>query len=255
MELSIRGPALAVDIINVDIASEFVESEIGSNTSLRHASSISVEVLLAFIGLESSIGGIIIESVPVGHLSIGDSAVYTPVGASIAHHESLQVQLNSGGRSLLVVLINLPGSIGHINPSITFPRNVEVVGLEFWEESCEEVEDGIEVVYRRGDVIEDALTPFDVASGISHSAWTLNIEHVVLLVPRVLVVMEGGLSVFNGVGTVLLSEPQHGGASWPSVEPDYNGISRRIRLRLSEHIVEFLSGGGASTEVARGEVE
>jgi hypothetical protein len=42
---------------------------------------------------DGGIESIIIESVPVTHFNVSGSGIEVPVGASIAHHESLEVGL------------------------------------------------------------------------------------------------------------------------------------------------------------------
>ena len=59
---------------------------------------------------------------------------------------------------------------------------------------------------------------------IPNTRWLLNIEHIGLIVPGVLVGGVSGLAVEEDVGAGLLEEAEHGGAAGASIEPDDGGV-------------------------------
>lgn len=84
---------------------------------------------------------------PISHFNVGGGCVDVPVGASISDHESFKVGFEVRSLSGFIVGVDLVNDVGHVNAGVRLSRDIEVVSLELWEESLEEIQDSIQVVH------------------------------------------------------------------------------------------------------------
>jgi hypothetical protein len=134
----------AIDIIDVDIGGQVEEPHHCSGASGCHIVCKVGVLIFALILLDGVVEISVVEAVPVGHFNVGGSGIHIPVGDSIAHHKSLQVEGESTSLVLLylVISVDLVNHIWHIYASVRFSRNIEFVGLELREFILEKVEQG-----------------------------------------------------------------------------------------------------------------
>lgn len=253
VELRIRSKAVAgsEDIIDVDLAHKTVEFvQVASTFSSNVGSIRSREIALC--GLNLIVEGGVVERVPVAHVDEGRGGIELPVSYTIADSEALEVGLENLVVFTMgsVMLIDVVGHVGHVNSSIRFSREPEVVLLELRVLFIESQDHG-QVILAGGFVIES--TVFDSsAGGVSDSSRLVDPEHVHLFVPRlgVFVPCSFLVSRFDVEGTVFLSETKHGRASWTTIGPDHDWRVSRVSLSLSKHIVDIF-GSTREVDVAR----
>ena len=111
------APAHSKDVVDVDFLddgfklAEQVHAYVADTDHVGHVP-VAIERLKLFMHLLTH------ERVPIGRLKLGRRAVKLPVGDAVAHRETLQVWFEIILISLLVMLDDVVGQIGHIHSGI-----------------------------------------------------------------------------------------------------------------------------------------
>jgi len=90
----------------------------------------------------------------------------------------------------LVVVVegDLPGQVWNVDAGVGLTSNIEIIGLEV-RESFEPGEEHLQIVLGAAQVGVGAVLwrGLVVASGIANSSWLLDVEHVGLVIPCIIV--------------------------------------------------------------------
>eukprot|EP00355_Strombidium_rassoulzadegani_P002880 CAMPEP_0168613268 /NCGR_PEP_ID=MMETSP0449_2-20121227/3361_1 /TAXON_ID=1082188 /ORGANISM="Strombidium rassoulzadegani, Strain ras09" /LENGTH=487 /DNA_ID=CAMNT_0008653891 /DNA_START=43 /DNA_END=1506 /DNA_ORIENTATION=+ len=241
---------VAVEVVDVEAVDEGVHLVHEAVAVVAARAGLDVVVVVVAAGVVELLvegGGDELEVVErVGEAGLG---VEVPVGGAVADHEALEVVAGERGVQLLleVVLVDLPGQVGHVEAGVALPRQVDLVREQVGELLEEELE-GLEVVHGGGEVVV-ALVGVGLAHGVAHAGGRLEVNHVGLGVPGEGVLLELGLEVVDDPGPVLLHEAEHGGAAGAAIEPEDEGVGGGRVLGLDQEVVEGLAV--AHVQVAR----
>ena len=131
-----------------------------------------------------------------------------PVSSTVSDDEPLQVVSLSllVHAHQLVVLVDLPGEVRHIDSSITLTRDVQGV-VEELGEATEEVLHGSEGILGLSHVVVDPVLGVDT-DGVADTGGALDVEDVSTLVPGLWVRLDVVFTIINDEGAVLLEEGQ-----------------------------------------------
>jgi hypothetical protein len=247
LRVGLGSVANTKDVVNVDIGGKGTELIVEALADVGgvHGLATVVTVVLGHLVVESSV----VKGVPVSHFDVGGSAIELVVGNTIADHETLEVGLEdiSGLSICSVVLVNVVGEIGNVDSGVGLTRDVELVLAELGE-FVKEGKDSGQVV-SSGLIVGVVIALLEtLALGEADSSGGLNVEHVGLLVPGVIVNSPEVGATVNLVGTVFLGEAEHGRAAGTTIEPNDDGVGGGFVLGLDEHVMEGL--GSVNVEVA-----
>lgn len=156
------------------------------------------------------------------------------MGAGVADHDPGQVNFEQVA-VVLVVVVDLLGQGGHVNPRVALAREVHLV-LPHHRELAVELQNRLQVVLR------SALVTVLVASDREpNRAGALDKQQVGLLVPAVRVQHRRGGVLGEDEGAQLGGHSQQGRAPRPSVVPDDDGVGVRVVLGGEEDVVVVLA--------------
>jgi len=225
VELGVGSEAVtdSEDVVDVDFASKAVEFvKVASALSSDVGAVGTGEVTVSGLNLIMESG--VVKRVPVAHVDEGGGSIELPVGDSVSDSKALEEGLEDGVVLTVggVVLVDVVGHVGHVDSSVRFTGQPEVVLLEFGVLLVEGQDDG-EVIFTGGLIIESAVLDTS-ASRVTDSSGLIDPEHVHLLVPGLGVLVPRSLHVsrVDIERSVLLSESQHGGASGTTISPDHD---------------------------------
>jgi hypothetical protein len=170
--------------------------------------------------------------------------VQVPVGSSISNDVTLEGNDALRVRELFleVELINLPWEVGHIDAGIALTRDVEIVLHKVGEFGVEALEGVQEVNWLEHVVCLEV--GIGICGRVSDSGGTLDIKHVMEVVPGVGIRLNDILAVINNERAIFLEESEHGWAARATIEPDEYWISRGVVQGLNVDVMEVFVLGG-----------
>lgn len=134
------------------------------------------------------------------------------------------------------------GEGGDVDAGIALPRDVEGVRLVLGPD-LEELLDGLEV--QLGDHVVSPGRVVAVHVGEAYLGGRLDVEHIGVVVPGILVADEQREGVREDEGPVLVEGAEQAGAAGASVEPEQQGRSRvLVAVLREEEVMHVLVGLG-----------
>jgi len=170
--------------------------------------------------------------------------IYFPISGTISNYEALKIKLslcllNSNKK---IVLMNLPSKVRHVNSSITFTWDVEVIICPLWE-TCIEVSKCGKGINRLCHIIMNTIV-WIVTHWITNTCRAFNIENISSFIPGIRIVLDKILSIINDKWSMFLEESEKWRAARASVEPNNNWIVLRIIEWCNKDVMESLGGAG-----------
>jgi len=239
------GEVGSVEIVPVEVPGELVDLGPSGGADWgfggrAHVHEISMAVVFFPLG-EQGLGN---DAHTGNSLGKGRVDIVGPVGGTVSDHGALDidvVELVVEFR-LQVVLVDLPGEVGHVDSGVGLTRDEKLRLFELGELGVEILE-GVHGVNRLNHVVGFPVL-LGASSGEADTSGTLEPHNVSAGVPGEGVLVDTVGAVFNNTGTILLHEAEHGRASRATVEPDHDGVGLGVVERLGEDVMEFLGLSG-----------
>ena len=137
-----------------------------------------------------------------------------------------------------IPLVDLPGKVRGVYPSIALSCNIELIASETWIGMIEVLKTHKCILGLRHVAVQQVIS--SVSNGESYSCRAFNIQKVSVNIPWVRVRLNDSFTIIENEGPMLRHKSQHRGTAGTTVEPNKDWISRWLIKRFYEDIVKAL---------------